>query len=75
MLIKRGGDIKSGEITDQALYLSRRAFMTGSVAGAAALALAPRTARVVPTWTSCRTFRTRQAAVRHIISRRLAIAT
>ncbi len=45
MLIKRGGDIKSGEITDQALYLSRRAFMTGSVAGAAALALAPRTAR------------------------------
>jgi sulfoxide reductase catalytic subunit YedY len=45
MLIKRGGDIKSGEITDQALYLNRRAFMTGSVAGAAALALAPRTAR------------------------------
>jgi hypothetical protein len=41
MLIKRGGDIKSGEITDQALYLSRRAFMTGSVAGAAALALGP----------------------------------
>jgi len=45
MLIKRGGDIKSGEITDQALYLNRRAFMTGSLAGAAALALAPRTAR------------------------------
>ncbi len=42
MLIKRGGDIKSGEITDQALYLNRRAFMTGSLAGAAALALAPR---------------------------------
>ena len=37
MLIKRGGDIKGGEITDQALYLNRRAFM----AGAAALALAP----------------------------------
>jgi methionine sulfoxide reductase catalytic subunit len=37
MLIKRSGDIKSGEITDQALYLNRRAFMTG----AAALALAP----------------------------------
>src|SRR5258706_4632633 len=45
MLIKRGGDIKSGEITDQALYLNRRAFMTGSVAGAAALALAPGAAR------------------------------
>jgi methionine sulfoxide reductase catalytic subunit len=41
MLIKRGGDIKSGEITDEALYLNRRAFMTGSVASAAALALAP----------------------------------
>ncbi|HEX7214010.1 MAG TPA: protein-methionine-sulfoxide reductase catalytic subunit MsrP [Methylomirabilota bacterium] len=37
MLIKRGGDIRSGEITDQALYLSRRAFMVG----AAALAFAP----------------------------------
>ena len=37
MLIKQGGDIKGGEITDQALYLNRRAFM----AGAAALALAP----------------------------------
>jgi methionine sulfoxide reductase catalytic subunit len=37
MLIKRGGDITSGEITDEALYLNRRAFMTG----AAALALAP----------------------------------
>jgi sulfoxide reductase catalytic subunit YedY len=37
MLIKRGGEIKSGEITDQALYLNRRAFMTG----AAALTLAP----------------------------------
>jgi sulfoxide reductase catalytic subunit YedY len=37
MLIKRGGDIKSGEITDQALYLNRRAFMVG----AAALALVP----------------------------------
>ena len=45
MLIKRCGDIKSGEITDPALYLNRRAFMTGSVAGAAALALAPRAAR------------------------------
>jgi len=41
MLIKRGGDIKSGEITDQALYLNRRAFMVG----AAALALAPGAAR------------------------------
>jgi sulfoxide reductase catalytic subunit YedY len=41
MLIKRGGDIKSGEITDQALYLNRRAFMTG----AAALTLAPAAAR------------------------------
>jgi hypothetical protein len=40
MLIKRGGDIKSGEITDQTVYLNRRAFMMGSVAGAAALALA-----------------------------------
>ena len=38
MLIKRGGDIKSGEITDEALYLNRRAFMTGSVTGAAASA-------------------------------------
>jgi sulfoxide reductase catalytic subunit YedY len=37
MLIKRGGGIKIGEITDQALYLNRRAFMVG----AAALALAP----------------------------------
>jgi sulfoxide reductase catalytic subunit YedY len=37
MLIRRGGAIKAGEITDQALYLNRRAFMTG----AAALALAP----------------------------------
>ena len=45
MLIKRGGDIKSGEITDQALYLNRRAFMAGGLAGAAALALAPGTAR------------------------------
>jgi sulfoxide reductase catalytic subunit YedY len=45
MLIKRGGDIKSGEITDRTVYLNRRAFMTGSVAGAAALALAPRAAR------------------------------
>jgi len=45
MLIKRGGDIKSGEITDRALYLNRRAFMTGSVVGAAALALTPGTAR------------------------------
>src|SRR6266850_8197104 len=45
MLIKRGGDIKSGEITDQTVYLNRRAFMMGSVAGAAALALAPRAAR------------------------------
>jgi sulfoxide reductase catalytic subunit YedY len=41
MLIKRGGDIKSGEITDQALYLNRRAFMVG----AAALALVPGAAR------------------------------
>jgi sulfoxide reductase catalytic subunit YedY len=41
MLIKRGGDIKSGEITDRALYLDRRALMTG----AAALALAPGAAR------------------------------
>jgi methionine sulfoxide reductase catalytic subunit len=41
MLIKRGGEIKGGEITDQALYLNRRAFMTG----AAALALAPAAAR------------------------------
>jgi sulfoxide reductase catalytic subunit YedY len=41
MLIKRGGEIKSGEITDRALYLSRRAFMTG----AAALTLAPAAAR------------------------------
>jgi methionine sulfoxide reductase catalytic subunit len=40
MLIKRGGEIKSGEITDQAVYLNRRAFMVG----AAALALAPRAA-------------------------------
>jgi methionine sulfoxide reductase catalytic subunit len=40
MLIKRGGEIKSGEITDQARYLNRRAFMTG----AAALALVPGTA-------------------------------
>jgi len=41
MLIKRGSDIKSREITDRALYLDRRAFM----AGAAALALAPGAAR------------------------------
>ena len=41
MLIKRGGEIGSAEITDQALYLNRRAFMTG----AAALALAPAAAR------------------------------
>jgi sulfoxide reductase catalytic subunit YedY len=41
MLIKRGGDIKSREITDQALYLNRRAFMVG----AAALALVPGAAR------------------------------
>ncbi|HET9925939.1 MAG TPA: protein-methionine-sulfoxide reductase catalytic subunit MsrP [Methylomirabilota bacterium] len=41
MLIKQGGDIKGGEITDQALYLNRRAFMVG----AAALALAPGAAR------------------------------
>jgi sulfoxide reductase catalytic subunit YedY len=41
MLIRRGGEIKSGEITDQALYLNRRAFMVG----AAALALAPGAAR------------------------------
>jgi sulfoxide reductase catalytic subunit YedY len=41
MLIKRGGEIKSGEITDEALYLNRRAFMTG----AAALTLAPAAAR------------------------------
>jgi sulfoxide reductase catalytic subunit YedY len=41
MLVKRGGDIKSGEITDQALYLNRRAFMTG----AAALGVAPGAAR------------------------------
>ena len=41
MLIKQGGDIRSREITDQALYLNRRAFM----AGAAALALAPGAAR------------------------------
>ncbi|MEX2222927.1 MAG: protein-methionine-sulfoxide reductase catalytic subunit MsrP [Candidatus Rokuibacteriota bacterium] len=41
MLIKRGGDIKSGEITDRALYLNRRAFMAGAVA----LALAPGAAR------------------------------
>jgi sulfoxide reductase catalytic subunit YedY len=39
MLIKRGGEIKSGEITDKALYLNRRAFMTGSMVGAAGLAL------------------------------------
>src|SRR6266581_3229865 len=44
MLIKRGADIKSGEITDQTVYLNRRAFMTGSVASAAALALGPRAA-------------------------------
>jgi len=37
MLIRRGPDIKSSEITDHRVYLSRRAFM----AGAAALALAP----------------------------------
>jgi sulfoxide reductase catalytic subunit YedY len=41
MLVKRGGDIKSGEITDRALYLNRRAFMTG----AAAAVLAPGAAR------------------------------
>ncbi|HEY7868044.1 MAG TPA: protein-methionine-sulfoxide reductase catalytic subunit MsrP [Methylomirabilota bacterium] len=41
MLIKRGGDIKSGEITDRALYLDRRALMTG----AAALALTPSAVR------------------------------
>ena len=35
MLIKRGSDITTGEITDRALYLNRRAFMMG----AAALAL------------------------------------
>ena len=45
MLIKRGGEIKSGEITEKALYLNRRAFMTGAVAGAAGLALAPGAAR------------------------------
>jgi sulfoxide reductase catalytic subunit YedY len=37
MLIRRGGDIKSGEITDRALYLNRRTFMVG----AGALALVP----------------------------------
>ena len=41
MLIKRGSDITTGEITDRALYLNRRAFMMG----AAALALAPAVAR------------------------------
>jgi sulfoxide reductase catalytic subunit YedY len=41
MLIKRGGDIRSGEITAPALYLNRRAFM----AGTAALALVPGAAR------------------------------
>ena len=40
MLIRRAPDIKSSEITDPKLYLNRRAFM----AGAAALALAPRAA-------------------------------
>ena len=45
MLIKRGGEIKSGEITEKALYLNRRAFMTGAGAGAAGLALAPGAAR------------------------------
>jgi sulfoxide reductase catalytic subunit YedY len=44
MLIKRGGEIKGGEITDRALYLNRRAFMTG----AAALALAPGVAAAAP---------------------------
>jgi methionine sulfoxide reductase catalytic subunit len=44
MLIKRGGEIKGGEITDRALYLNRRAFM----AGAAALALAPSVAAAAP---------------------------
>jgi sulfoxide reductase catalytic subunit YedY len=44
MLIKRGGEIKGGEITDRALYLNRRAFM----AGAAALALAPSVAVAAP---------------------------
>ncbi|HET7874788.1 MAG TPA: protein-methionine-sulfoxide reductase catalytic subunit MsrP [Methylomirabilota bacterium] len=38
MLIRRGGEIPSSEITDYKLYLNRRAF----VAGAAALALLPR---------------------------------
>ncbi len=37
---RRGEDIKSSEITDQALYLNRRAFMLGA-AGTAALALVP----------------------------------
>jgi sulfoxide reductase catalytic subunit YedY len=46
MLIKRGGDVQGSdiggsEITPEAVYLNRRAFMVGTV-GAAALALAPR---------------------------------
>ena len=44
MLIRRAPDIKSSEITDEKLYLNRRAFLIGT----AALALAPSGAAVVP---------------------------
>ena len=44
MLIRRAPDIKSSEITDETLYLNRRSFLMG----AAALALTPSGAAVVP---------------------------
>jgi hypothetical protein len=44
MLIRRGGAIKSGEITGREVYLSRRELMVG----AAALALAPAVAAAAP---------------------------
>jgi sulfoxide reductase catalytic subunit YedY len=38
MLIKKAGDIKSGEITDRKIYLNRRFFMKGAVLAATSVA-------------------------------------
>ena len=40
MLIKKAGDIKSSEITDQSLYLERRRFLQAAAAGALTIAAA-----------------------------------
>jgi sulfoxide reductase catalytic subunit YedY len=48
MLIRRGGDIPSSEITPYRLYLDRRAFITGAITGAAALALMPGESQAAP---------------------------